>query len=422
MVAESQDTERGNSTDIQVLETFRDRNVYIETYGCRYNFGDTAKLIEILKYKGSTFVDSAEEADAVIINTCTVVGPTERRMLRRLSRFRDYDLYVTGCMPEVQRDAIFAVCTPTILPSETIHKEYQSIRTVGGGGVAIVQVAQGCLGRCTYCLTRIARGSLKSFPEEEIQAEILKHANTGTPEIQITAQDVSCWGRDIGKSLPDLLNGIGDLPGRFMIRVGMMNPATVKGILDDLVDAYASDRIFKFVHLPVQSGSDAILDQMRRGYTVADFEEIVAAFKNRFPKITLATDMIVGFPGETPEDFSASLELIERVRPNKVNITRYSQRPFTPLSSKEDFPEWVKKDRSRTMNSLAEKVYASINAGCLEKQVAFRVTETIKKGSVMARASNYLGIVINENLPVGYMGRAILKKDRKYFFIGQPVG
>ena len=422
MVAESQDTERGNSTDIQVLETFRDRNVYIETYGCRYNFGDTAKLIEILKYKGSTFVDSAEAADAVIINTCTVVGPTERRMLRRLSRFRDYDLYVTGCMPEVQRDAIFAVCTPTILPSETIHKEYQSIRTVGGGGVAIVQVAQGCLGRCTYCLTRIARGSLKSFPEEEIQAEILKHANTGTPEIQITAQDVSCWGRDIGKSLPDLLNGIGDLPGRFMIRVGMMNPATVKGILDDLVDAYASDRIFKFVHLPVQSGSDAILDQMRRGYTVADFEEIVAAFKNRFPKITLATDMIVGFPGETPEDFSASLELIERVRPNKVNITRYSQRPFTPLSSKEDFPEWVKKDRSRTMNSLAEKVYASINAGCLEKQVAFRVTETIKKGSVMARASNYLGIVINENLPVGYMGRAILKKDRKYFFIGQPVG
>jgi MiaB-like tRNA modifying enzyme len=422
MVAESQDTERGNSTDIQVLETFRDRNVYIETYGCRYNFGDTAKLIEILKYKGSTFVDSAEAADAVIINTCTVVGPTERRMLRRLSRFRDYDLYVTGCMPEVQRDAIFAVCTPTILPSETIHKEYQSIRTVGGGGVAIVQVAQGCLGRCTYCLTRIARGSLKSFPEEEIQAEILKHANTGTPEIQITAQDVSCWGRDIGKSLPDLLNGIGDLPGRFMIRVGMMNPATVKGILDDLVDAYASDRIFKFVHLPVQSGSDAILDQMRRGYTVADFEEIVAAFKNRFPKITLATDMIVGFPGETPEDFSESLELIERVRPNKVNITRYSQRPFTPLSSKEDFPEWVKKDRSRTMNSLAEKVYASINAGCLEKQVAFRVTETIKKGSVMARASNYLGIVINEDLPVGFMGRAILKKDRKYFFIGQPVG
>ena len=95
--------------------------------------------------------------------------------------------------------------------------------------------------------------------------------------------------------------------------------------------------------------------------------------------------------------------------------------PFTPLSSKEDFPDWVKKDRSRIMNSHAEKVYASTNAGCLEKQVPFLVTETIKKGSVMARSPNYLGIVINENLPVGYEGRAILKKDRKYFFMGQRV-
>jgi tRNA A37 methylthiotransferase MiaB len=420
-VAETPETGCGKSADIQILETFRDRSVYIETYGCRYNFGDTAKLIEILKCKGSTLVDSAEAADAVIINTCTVVGPTERRMLRRLSQFREYNLYVTGCMPEVQREAIFAVCTPIILPSETIHEAYRTVRTAAGGGVAIVQVAQGCIGRCTYCLTRIARGPLKSFPEEEILSEILAHAPIGTPEIQITAQDVSCWGRDIGKSLPGLLKSIEDLPGRFMIRVGMMNPATVKGILDDLVDAFASDRIFKFVHLPVQSGSDAILDRMGRGYTVADFEKIVAAFKNRYPKITLATDMIVGFPGETREDFSESLELIERVRPNKVNITRYSQRPFTPLTSKEDFPDRVKKDRSRIMNSRAEKVYASINAGYLEKQVPFLVTEKIKKGSVMARSPDYLGIVINENLPVGYEGLATLKKDRKYFFIGQRV-
>jgi threonylcarbamoyladenosine tRNA methylthiotransferase CDKAL1 len=204
--------------------------------------------------------------------------------------------------------------------------------------------------------------------------------------------------------------------------VGMMNPASMIGILDDLVDAFATERIFKFVHLPVQSGSDAILDRMGRGYTVADFEEIVAAFKKRYPEITLATDMIVGFPGETKEDFSKSVDLIERLRPNKVNITRYSQRPFTALSSKEDFPDWVKKDRSRIMNTRAEKVYASINAGLLGKQVPFLVTETIKKGSVMARSPNYLGIVINENLPVGFEGNAILKNDRKYFFIGIRSG
>jgi threonylcarbamoyladenosine tRNA methylthiotransferase CDKAL1 len=420
-VAETPETRCENITDIDILEMFRDKSVFIETYGCRYNFGDTAKLVEILKHKGSTFVNSAKEADTVIINTCTVIGTTERRMLRRLSRFREYDLYVTGCMPAVQCEAIFAVCTPTIISSETIREAYRSIRTVAGEGVAIVQVAQGCSGRCTYCLTRIARGPLKSFTEDEILAEILAHANAGTTEIQITAQDISCWGWDIGKSLPLLLKSIDDLPGRFMIRVGMMNPATVIGMLDDLVEAFASDRIFKFVHIPVQSGSDAILDRMGRGYTVADFEEIITAFKKRYPEITLATDMIVGFPGETKEDFSKSLELIDRVRPNKVNITRYSRRPFTPLFPEKDFPEWVKKDRSRIMNSRAEQIYASINTGCLEKQVPIIVTETIKTGSVMARSPDYLGIVIHENLPLGYEGHAILKKDRKYYFIGQRV-
>ena len=420
-MAETPETRRENITDIDILEMFRDKNVFVETYGCRYNFGDTAKLVEILKHKGSTFVDSAKEADTVIINTCTVIGTTERRMLRQLSRFREYDLYVTGCMPAVQREAIFAVCTPTIISSETIREAYRSIRTVAGEGVAIVQVAQGCSGRCTYCITRIARGPLRSFTEDEILAEILAHALAGTKEIQITAQDISCWGRDTGKSLPFLLKSIDDLPGRFMIRVGMMNPATVKGMLDDLIEAFASDRIFKFVHIPVQSGSDAILDRMGRGYTVADFEEIITAFKKRYPEITLATDMIVGFPNETQEDFSKSLELIDRVRPNKVNITRYSRRPFTPLFPEKDFPEWVKKDRSRIMNSRAEKIYTSINTGYLEKQVPIIVTETIKTGSVMARSPGYLGIVIHENLPLGSEGHAILKKDRKYYFIGQRV-
>ena len=413
--------EHGIIADINILEEFRDRRVLIETYGCRYNFGDTAKLVEILKSKGCIIVNSAERADAVIINTCTVVGPTERRMLRRLSFFREYDLYVMGCMPAVQREAIFAVCTPTVISSEIIHEAYRNIGTVAGGGVAIVQVAQGCVGTCTYCLTRKARGPLKSFSEDKIRTEIVAHKNAGTTEIQITAQDLGCWGRDIGKTLPALLHTLDDVPGRFMIRLGMMNPATVKGILDDLVDAFANDRIFKFIHLPVQSGSDTILERMGRQYTVADFEEIVAMFKKRYPEITLVTDMIVGFPGETHEDFTESLDLIDRVRPNKVNITRYSRRPFTPASSEKDFPDWVKKDRSRIMNSRAEKVYVSLNEGYLENQVSFLVTETIKKGSVMARSPNYLGIVIDENLPVGYEGQAILKKDRKYFFTGQRV-
>jgi MiaB/RimO family radical SAM methylthiotransferase len=342
-------------------------------------------------------------------------------MLRRLSRFSDYKLVVTGCMPAVQREAIFTVCTPEIIQSDEIHDVYRTINSVPGSGVAIVQVAQGCSGRCSYCLTQVARGPLKSFSVNEILAEITAHIKAGTPEIQITAQDVSSWGRDTGTSLPALLNVVNSLPGQFMIRVGMMNPATVREILDYLVDAFASVHMFKFLHLPVQSGSDGVLERMGRAYTVADFEEIVKAFRTRYPEITLVTDMIVGFCGETEQDFSASLDLIERLRPNKVNITRYSPRPFTPLSSEKDPPDWVKKDRSRSMNAHAEKIYTLVNKGYLEQTVPFIVTETIKLGSVMARSPNYTGIVINEELPVGFTGQAILKKDRKYFFLGQRV-
>ena len=133
------------------------------------------------------------------MNTCTVVGPTERRMLRRLAGFRDRDLYVTGCMPKVQREAILAVCSPTIIPPETIQDLYRSVGTVAGGGIGIVQLAQGCAGNCTYCITRFARGSLKSFPTEEILAQVRAFVQAGTFEIQLTAQDVSAWGMDTGQ-------------------------------------------------------------------------------------------------------------------------------------------------------------------------------------------------------------------------------
>lgn len=404
-----------------LLDALCGRSVFIETYGCRYNFGDTAKLVEILRHHGSMVVENPDEAEVIIINTCTVVGPTERRMLRRLTGFRDRDLYVTGCMPKVQREAILAVCSPTIIPPETIHDLYRSVGTVTGGGVGIVQLAQGCAGKCTYCITRFARGPLKSFTAEEILAQVRAFIQAGTYEIQLTAQDVSAWGMDIGHTLPELLVALDKIPGRHRIRVGMMNPATVRGQTGDLVDAFAGDHIFRFIHLPVQSGSDAVLTRMGRGYTIAEFEEIVRSFRKQYPGITVATDMIVGFCGETMTDFSVSLDLIRRVKPAKVNVTRYSRRPFTPLAREKDYPDYVKKDRSRTMNSVAEEVYASLNAGQLGKTVPFMVTETIRKGSVMARSPEYTGIVIREDLPVGFSGEAVLREDRKYFFIGEYV-
>jgi len=421
MMGKRTENDPGCGADTGWLSALAGKRVYIETYGCRYNFGDTANLVEVLKYEGSTIVATADEADAVVLNTCTVVGPTERRMLRRLAQLQEKNLFVTGCMPMVQREAISAVCTSAIIPPDAIRAAYRRVGTVAGGGVGIVQIAQGCLGKCTYCITRTARGRLVSFPVTEIIKRVQAFIHAGTPEIQLTAQDTAAWGRDMHRTLPELLHECCELPGQYMIRVGMMNPATVKGILQPLVDAFASDHIFKFIHIPVQSGSNRILRQMGRGYTVEEYEQIVAAFRKKYPDITVATDMIVGFPGETDEDFSRSVALIDRLRPNKVNVTRYSPRPFTGAIKEKDFPDAVKKDRSRILNARAEEGYTAINIPCLSRVVPFIVTETIRPGSVLARTPSYTGVVLNEALPIGYTGEAILKRDRKYFFIGERV-
>jgi tRNA A37 methylthiotransferase MiaB len=411
----------GKDPDDFWLASLGGRRIFIETYGCRYNFGDTAKLVEVLKSLGSTLVDSADLADAVVVNTCTVVGPTERRMLRRLSLYRDRDLYVTGCMPAVQQESIFAICSPTIISPGSIQEAYLDIGTVTGSDAGIVQVAQGCLGKCSYCITRKARGPLKSFRSDEILRQVLEFSRAGTIEIQITAQDVSAWGHDTGRTLPELLSSISDLPGRFRVRIGMMNPATIRENLEQIVDAFQNEKIFKFVHIPVQSGSDRVLKSMNRGYTTEEFEEIITAFKKRYPHISIATDVIVGYPGETEQDFKQTRELISRIRPIKVNITRYSHRPFTVIDSGSDPSDSVKKDRSRDLNALTGEIYSSINTPLLGTTTPFIVTEVIQPGSVMARTPTYLGVVIKEDLPIGYDGRVTLKKDRKYFFIGERV-
>ena len=402
-------------------EALSGKKVYIETYGCRYNYGDSEKLWEILKSHTCTRATTDEEADAVIINTCTVVGPSERRMLRRLSQLRDRDLYVTGCMPEVQKGAILAVCNPQFIPHTEIRDQYCRIGTITPSPVAIVQIAEGCSGACTYCIIRKARGSLKSVSLTEILNRIMAFAETGSAEIQLTAQDASAWGRDQDRTLPDLLRAIGEINGKFFVRVGMMNPATMLDTLDDLVEAFAAGNLFRFIHVPVQSGSDRILRRMGRGYRREDFEQIVAAFRRRYPDVIVATDMIVGFPGEEEDDFSESLSLLQKLRFNKVNVTRYSKRPDTPASGLKDLPDAIKKERSRRMQACAEETYRKVNAKYLGRRMPFIVTEQIRKGTVLARTPSYLGIVLQEDLPPGFSGTAEIQAQSSYYVKGVRV-
>lgn len=403
------------------LAGIRDITVCVKTFGCTYNAGDSRKLIEVLKAQGCTIVDSPHPADAVVVNTCTVIAPTERKVLAYLAGVKAHRLYVTGCMPAVQLADIRSVCTPEVIEPEEIQSLYRQVGTVPPGSIGIVQIARGCRGHCSYCITRLARGPLKSVPPGHIVAQVRQLVESGAIEIQLTAQDAGAWGADLHTDLPNLLTAVAGIPGKFRVRVGMMNPAGVTGYLDRLVRAYQSEKIFTFIHIPLQSGSDPILSAMKRGYTTDDFFTIVDAFRAEFPDISIATDMIAGFPGETPGDFAASVRAIERLRPGKVNITRYSRRPSCGSGDLHDFPDFVKKTRSRHLNRISDCIYREVNASWLGRIVPVIVTEQIRNGSVISRTPCYQNVVIQAPLPPGLTGHALLREDHLHYFTGDMV-
>lgn len=366
-------------------------------------------------------VGRPEEADAIIINTCTVIEATERKMLRRLALFADRDLYVTGCMPIVQMDRIRSVCTPHVIHPDEIHERSGGVGTRGAGAIGVVQVASGCLGRCSYCLTRFARGRLVSAPREAILDAVRGLVASGTYEIQLTGQDVAAWGLDRGESLPGLLRDIAEIPGKFAVRPGMMNPAAVLGILEPLVDAWESEKIFRFLHLPVQSGSDAVLERMQRGYRAADVVRIVDTFRERFPDMMISSDFITGFPGETDEEFSRTLDLLRRAAFVKVNITRYSRRPGTPAAALKDLPERIRKDRSRMLLAEANRIYDAYNERWLGHVTPVVVTEKNAPGSTACRNPCYLNVVVNEDLLFGFSGQAMITGNRRHYVTAELV-
>ena len=403
------------------LTQLTNKNVCILTFGCAYNHGDSRKLENILISQGCRIVLKPESADALVVNTCTVVGKTERKMIRLLKKYRAMPLYVTGCMPLVQKEDVLATCTPVFIHPDTITEESRKVPHRVHAEVGIVQIGRGCRGSCTYCITRYARGSLVNYTTGEILQEIRECHKYGATEIQLCAQDCSAWKGEKEENLADLLSLTRDLPGSFLLRVGMMNPATLLPVLDPVIESFRDERIFHFVHLPAQSGSDRVLSRMGRGYTREDFMMIVREFRAKIPDISIATDIIAGFPGEDESDVQDSIDLLSAVMPAKVNITRYSPRPHTPAAKEADHTDYIKKIRSRLLQHHAELLYHRRNQSLLGRTIRVTVTEHIRPGNVLCRSSNYTGVVVDRDLPAGTIIQVRIIADRLYFFSGELV-
>ncbi|WP_123622706.1 tRNA (N(6)-L-threonylcarbamoyladenosine(37)-C(2))-methylthiotransferase [Halorubrum sp. CSM-61] len=383
---------------------------HIETYGCSSNRGESREIERALRDGGHRPADGPEDADVAILNTCTVVEKTERNMLRRAEELAEItaELVVTGCMALAQGDMFEeAGVDAEILhwdevPSYVLNGECPTVtpdaEPVLDGVVGILPIARGCMSNCSYCITKFATGRVDSPSVEENveKARALVHA--GAKEIRVTGQDTGVYGWDNGdRKLPELLDRICDIDGEFRVRLGMANPGGIHGIHEELADVFArNEELYDFIHAPVQSGSDEVLEEMRRQHRVEKFREIVATFDDRLDHWTLSTDFIVGFPTETEADHERSMDLLAEVRPEKINVTRFSKRPGTDAADMKGLGGTVKKERSKAMSELKMEVVGEAYESMVGETFEVLVVEEGTGDSVKCRDGAYRQIIVQK--------------------------
>jgi threonylcarbamoyladenosine tRNA methylthiotransferase CDKAL1 len=415
-------------------------NIYVETYGCTANKADEALLLGLLKYNGHRIVDNFNEADILVLLTCTVISTTEQRMLSRLKVFQNTKkkIIITGCMPAVQSDLLTTLIPDALLLQPQYIQYINDI--IQGHKPALVEtkktmlpkyfntvcapiaIAEGCMLSCSYCITHFARGNLRSFPLQEIAADVCSALKQGCKEIQLTAQDTASYGLDTHTNLGVLLNHICTIPGEFRIRVGMMNPATTQRHIESISTAFRNQKIYKFLHLPVQSGDDHILKLMNRGYTVQDFLTLVDRFQKTIPTMTLSTDVIIGFPTETEEQFNRTMQLIKHIRPDIINITRFSARPRTTAKTmKGRIPTNIVKERSQQITKLCGAISLEKNQEHIGKTYTVLVTEKGKQKTFTGRTESYKQVVFREPVSIGEFVHTKIIEAAPTYLVGKLI-
>ncbi|GLT64545.1 hypothetical protein SLA2020_370310 [Shorea laevis] len=365
-----------NSPKIPGIQT-----IYIKTFGCSHNQSDSEYMAGQLSAFGYSLTDNPEEGDLWLINTCTVKSPSQSAMNTLITKCKDAKkpLVVAGCVPQGSRD-IKELEGVSIVGVQQIDRVVEVVEETLKGHevrlltrktlpaldlpkvrknkfIEILPINVGCLGACTYCKTKHARGHLGSYTVDSLAGRVKTVIADGVQEIWLSSEDTGAYGRDIGANLPTLLNAIvAELPpdGSTMLRIGMTNPPYILEHLKEIADVLRHPCVYSFLHVPVQSGSDAILTAMNREYTVSEFRTVVDTLTKLVPAMQIATDIICGFPGETDEDFAQTVSLIKEYKFPQVHISQFYPRPGTPAARMKKVPSTIVKKRSRELTSVFE--------------------------------------------------------------------
>ncbi|MFH1056615.1 MAG: tRNA (N(6)-L-threonylcarbamoyladenosine(37)-C(2))-methylthiotransferase [Candidatus Micrarchaeota archaeon] len=399
--------------------------VYIKTYGCTFNQADSDRMALLLKEHANEITETEEQADVIVLNSCSVKDATQQKILWKASHTAK-PLVIAGCLVQatpkiVGRHNPSASLIGTFSQgsiAEAVQAAFEGKRLVltsnNGiprlnptveGVISRIQVNAGCASSCTFCSTKLARGGVKSYRPREVIETIERMVSLGAREIQLTSQDTGAYGMDCGVTLPQLLERICEIPGNFKVRVGMLNPQHFLRLEEKLLQAFGNGKVYKFFHIPVQSASDSVLKHMRRGYSSEQAERAVESVRKKFPNAVLGTDIIVGYPTESKEDFEETLEFLKRERFDVVNVSKYSARPKTIAAGLKQLDNKEVKKRSEVTSALVRRISLEKNKKLVGTQAYVLVTEKDGKGAG-GRTGEYRKVVLKR----GKLGETVRVK------------
>jgi MiaB-like tRNA modifying enzyme len=398
--------------------------IFVEAYGCSASFADSEMISGLIQNGGHTLANNSTDSDLNIVVTCSVKDSTANKMMYRINSLKTKPLIVAGCLPKAEKDTIekfsenasllgpnslgktLQVINSTLKGTKQIALEDSDLSKVGlpkvrlNPAVGIIEIANGCMSECTFCQTKISKGDLNSYRLGDIVRQVQTEINEGCKEVWLTSTDNGCYGFDIGTDLPSLVNAIVDIPNEFMIRVGMMNPMYMPRIKEKLIESFDNDKVFKFLHIPVQSGSDKVLHDMKRGHTAGTYREIVNKVKQRFSEFTISTDIIVGFPSETEEDFQKTVALLDETKPDVVNLSKYSARPGTDAAELKQIDAAEVKRRSKIIFEQISKLSMESNRKWIGWKGKVLFDETTEEG-IKGRNFAYKPVFVDGDIKIG---------------------
>ncbi|MDD3264158.1 MAG: tRNA (N(6)-L-threonylcarbamoyladenosine(37)-C(2))-methylthiotransferase [Candidatus Nanoarchaeia archaeon] len=428
--------------------------IFLKTFGCSYNFAESEIMAGILQEKGHQIVNELKDCDVAILNSCTVKNSADTKFLRSIKEAEDLNkkIILAGCYTQARKSHFLNSKYPVIgtfnitnilelvnqnslnqksILSTNDEFKLNNPRVLTNKIVGIIPISQGCLDACTYCLTRFARGKLHSYKKEDILQEIFNLTKKGVKEIWLTSQDDGCYGFDLGYNLVDLLKLILEnkekiksltKDGFIKIRIGMANPRHFLTFYKDLIEILKDDIFYKFLHIPIQSGSNKVLLDMKRNHSVEDFIKMVNDFKKEIPEILIATDIIVGFPTETQEDFHETMSLMKIIDFDVVNVSRFWVRPYTQAAKMKQLDSKVIKERSLELSNYYysrikeknEKYVGKIYKNCLMDEIGTNNTSKF-------RNENYKQIVVNNLFNKGQIKDIEIIEAKTHHLIGKTI-